>query len=179
MGKGGGAVPNTAFVGASIPRQSRELLSREDLENVVAAVWRRRLGLSIHRLRGHAAAGSAVSANISLVGAGTAVAVLRAPFEVAAAAAVGVLGLHEDELAPGDVEDAFGELVVAIAQGIGDLLPGASVVGPASVVRGSELTTAVPGSPLMCDAALHCAPGPLHVSMWGRWPEGVLRTTPA
>ena len=168
-------MPNTAFVGAAIPHQSRAFMSQDALESVVAGVWKRRLGLSLHRLRGHPAAGFAVSASVPLVGAGTAVAVLRAPLEVASAAAAGMLGLHHDELAPGDLDDAFSELIVSVGQGIGDLLAGPSALGPASVVRGAGLTAAVPGSPMMGEVALHSSAGPLQLSLWGRWPALVSR----
>ncbi len=170
MDKGGGAVPNTAIAGAPIPRQSHAFMSQDALERVVAQVWEQRLGLSLHRLRGHPPAGFSVSASIPLVGAGSAVAMLRAPFEVAAAAAVGLLGLHRDEVAPGDVDDAFTQLVVAVGHAIGGLLSGPNALGPASIVRGVGLTAAAPGSPTMGEVALYSGAGAIHLSVWGRWP---------
>jgi hypothetical protein len=151
----------------SIPRQDNEPTSAA-LEAITAGVWKHLLGTSLRPFPRWSPFEVAVSASVPVNGASPAVTVLSAPASVATVAAVAILGLQEDELAPGDIEDAFGDLVLAIGSEIRTLLSDETRLGPPSVVHGAGLSTAVPGARLACEARLKSAAGPVQVSLWSR-----------
>jgi hypothetical protein len=140
------------------------------LETIVIDVWKQQLGRTLHRvLPTRSTAGPpefGVSASVPLDTGAPLVAVLRVPAAVAAAAAVARLDLHEWEIAPGDIDDAFTELVAAVGSGISRMLPGATRIGPPLVVQGSALSTSVAKAQLACEAVLLGSAGPVHASLW-------------
>jgi hypothetical protein len=158
-------------LGSTIPRQESPVLSRETLEDVVAKAWWHVLGTGLHRLNQHnlatvAGADIAVAASLPLFGANSLVVVLRASRGVATDAAVSLLGLHREELAPGDIDDAFASLVNAVGGGLREVLPDVTLLGTPVVVQGSAVTTAVPSARMTCDTSLRSGSGRVHVSLW-------------
>lgn len=176
--KGGGSVLDTFTVTSAIPRQPGELVSRSELETAARDTWQELLGSPLHPLRRDAAFTSAVSATVGLSGAKSVVAVVSAPPEVASDAAVRVLGLQRDELAPGDIADAFAELVMAIGSKLQVLLPGRMRIGHPGVTQGAGLTTALPGARMICESVLANSVGPIRITLWrtlaGRLPAPAL-----
>ena len=154
----------------SIPRQENGPLSAEALAGIVSRAWKRVLGIDLHSLSRDPgrqfAEDISVSASLPLLGESSLVVVLRTSSQVAVRAAVSVLGLHEDELAPGDIDDAFAGIVGAVGIGLRDVLPQVTRIGSPIVVQGSSLTSAVPGARLMCDASLRSGSGRVHVGLW-------------
>jgi hypothetical protein len=160
---------NTASVGPAIPRQTSASLDQKALEGVVMDVWKHQLGRSLHRAlptRSAASPEFGVSACVPLETGAPLVAVLRVPAAVAASVASERLELHEWEIAPGDIDDAFTELIVAVGNGISRLLPDATRIGPPLVVQGSGLSTSVAKAQLDCEAVLLSSAGPVHASLW-------------
>jgi hypothetical protein len=168
-------------VGSTIPRQESQALSRANLEDVVSKAWWQVLGTGLHRLNRHNSASGtgtvagatgavgaeiAVAASLPMFGANSLVVVLRASRGVATDAAVSLLGLHREELAPGDIDDAFASLVNAIGSGLCDVLPDVTLLGTPVVVQGSAVTTAVPSARMTCDTSLRSGGGRVHVSLW-------------
>ncbi len=156
---------NTATVRA-IPRQMGEHLTEGALTDVVVLAWKRLLGTSLRPGRPVPAGRFSVSAQLQLAGMDATVVVVRASQEAATNAAVNLLGLHEDEVASGDVADAFAEIVVAVGCGVRTLLAGLTKLDAPVVVQGDGLDTAIPGARMICQTSLKSAGGPVHVSLW-------------
>ena len=157
---------NTATVGRVIPRQLSEHLTEAALTDVTGLAWKRLLGTSLRPGRAARAGLFAVSAQVQLAGMESTVVVVRASQAAANAAAVGLLGLHEDEVAAGDIADAFAEIVVAVGCGVRTLLAGLTKLDAPVVVQGNGLETAIPGARMICEATLQSAGGQVHVSLW-------------
>ena len=157
---------DTATVGRAIPRQLSEHLTEAALTEVVGLAWKRLLGGSLRPGRAVRARRFSVSAQVQLAGMDSTVVVVRASQEAATAAAVSLLGLHEDEVASGDIADAFAEIVVAVGCGVRTLLAGLTKLDAPVVVQGDGLVTAIPGAKMMCEASLQSAGGPVSVSLW-------------
>ncbi len=157
---------NSMTVRRTLPRQRGELLTDADLEGVAVAVWKGLLRSSLYRARRLAPSSYAVSATVSLVGDCSAIAMISVPEAVAISASVGVLGLQVDELAPGDIDDAFAVLALAVGDAIAALLPGGAALGHPSVAQGERLTTALPGARLTAETLLWSGAGPVRVSLW-------------
>jgi hypothetical protein len=160
------AVTDTATVGRAIPRQLNEHLTEAALTDVVGLAWKRLFGTSLRPARRVRAGRFAVSAQVQLAGMDSTVVVVRASQEAATDAAVNLLGLHVDEVAAGDIADAFAEIVVAVGCGVRTLLAGLTKLDAPVVVQGERLDTAIPGARMICDANLQSAVGPVHVSLW-------------
>jgi hypothetical protein len=156
----------TATVGRVIPRQLSEHLTEAALIDVVGLAWKRLLGASLRPKRSLGPGRFAVSAQVQLSGMESTVVVVRATQEAASAATVALLGLHEDEVASGDIADAFAEIVVAVGGGVRSLLAGLTKLDAPVVVQGDGLDTAIPGARTICDATLQSAGGAVHVSLW-------------
>ncbi len=156
---------NTATVRA-IPRQLGEHPSAGALTDVVLLAWKRLLGTSLRPGLRAPAGRYSVSAQLQLTGMDATVVVVRASQEVATNAAVDLLGLHEDEVASGDVADAFAEIVVAVGCGVRTLLASLTKLEAPVVVQGDGLDTAIPGARMICDTSLTSAGGAVHVSLW-------------
>jgi hypothetical protein len=159
-------VTDTATVGRTIPRQAGEHLTEGALADVAGIAWKRLLGSSLRPGRRVAAERFSVSAQLQLAGMESTVVVVRASQAAAVAATVGLLGLHEVEVAPGDIADAFAEIVVAVGCGVRTLLAGLAKLAAPVVVQGDGLNTAIPGASMICDACLQSSAGPVHVSLW-------------
>ncbi len=157
---------NTATVGRAIPRQLSEHLTEAALTEVVGLAWKRLLGSSLRPGRAMRPGRFSVSAQVQLAGMESTVVVVRASHEAATAAAVSLLGLHEDEVASGDIADAFAEIVVAVGCGVRTLLAGLTKLDAPVVVQGAALDTAIPGARMICDASLKSDGGAVHVSLW-------------
>ena len=160
---------STASVGPVIPRQVCKSLDGHFLEAVVIEVWKQQLGRRLHRMmstRPAPAPDLAVSASVPFDTGVPFVTVLSVPTPVAAAVATARLDLHEHEIAPGDIDDAFTELIAAVAVGIGRVLPDVTRMGPPLVVQGARLSTAVSSAQLDCGACLLDSAGPVYASVW-------------
>ena len=171
--RGDAAGSVTTTVGSGIPRQETQHLTRGVLDDVVTRAWWHVLGAGLHRLHGQASAAGtltgadiAVAASLPLFGANSLIVVLRASRGVATDAAVSLLGLHREELAPGDIDDAFASLVVAVGEGLRDVIADVTLLGVPVVVQGSAVTTAVPHARLTCDTTLRSGGGRVHVGLW-------------
>lgn len=156
---------------SAIPRQETELLSPAALQDIVRVAWKQLLGSELHRLTpsgrsSDLATDIAVSASLPLIGHHPLVVVLRTSAAVAAEAAVSVLGLHQDELAPGDIDDAFGGIIGGVGSGLQAVLPEVTRLGAPVVVQGEGLSSAVPFARLTCDASLRSGSDRVHVSLW-------------
>lgn len=169
----GNAAGSLATVGSTIPRQDTQLLSTRTLEDVVASAWWQVLGTGLHRLNrqdaataGVVGADIAVTASLPMFGANSLVVVLRASRGVATDAAVSLLGLHREELAPGDIDDAFASLVLAVGGGLREVLANVTLLGTPVVVQGSAVTTAVPNARMTGETSLRSGSGRVHVSLW-------------
>ncbi len=171
--KGNAAGSLTRTLGSAIPRQDSQVLGSATLEDVVAKAWWHVLGTGLHRLNRQdsaistpAAADIAVAASLPLFGANSLVVVLRASRGVAADAAVSLLGLHREELAPGDIDDAFASLVTAVGNDLRDVLADVTLLGTPVVVQGGAVTAAVPNARMTCQTSLRSGSGRVHVSLW-------------
>jgi hypothetical protein len=166
------ALTETAIAGRTgrasrtIPRQLSEHVTEGALTDAAGLAWKRLLDSSLRPGRRVRAANYSVSAQLQLDGMESTVVVVRASQTAATAAAVGLLGLHENEVGPGDIADAFGEIVVAISCEVRTLLAGLTKLAAPVVVQGDRLNTAIPGARMMCEANLRSSAGPVHVSLW-------------
>ncbi len=172
----GTAVFYAPAVGRTIPHQTSHGRRSANLEAVAADVWKSLLLTTLKTDSSPRPARFAVSATVPLAGTQMAVAVIRASAEAAAHAAVTLLGLRADELAPGDIDDAFAELAVAVGTRLRSELPGVTRFGTPVVVQGRELSTALPGADQVADVVLSGDHGPVALSLWrprpARWSFG-------
>ena len=143
---------NVATVGRAIPRQLSEHLTEAALTDVVNLAWSRLFGQPLRPAgRRVGAERFSVSAQVQLAGMDSTVVVVRASQAAAVAAAVDLLGLHDGEVASGDIADAFAEIVVAVGCGVRTLLAGLTKLDAPVVVQGSGLHTAIPGARMLCE----------------------------
>ena len=157
---------NAQVVSRAIPRQASEHLTEAALTEVATLAWKRLSGSTLRSARSVPTDRYAVSAQLQLAGMDSTIVVVRASNEAATAAAVGMLGLHPDEVGSGDIADAFAELVVSVGCGVRALLSGLTKLDPPVVVQGQSIETAIPGARMLCEAHLRILEGPVHVSLW-------------
>lgn len=158
-------MPHAAMVRPMIPPQTGGL-GADALAAIAADVWERLLDARLRPAARWSPVDVAVSASVPLDGPAPAVGVLSVPTSVATSVTGSRLGLQDDELAPGDIDDALGEIVVAIGAGLRAMLADVTRLGPPSVVHGAGLSTVVPGARLTSEARLRSAAGPVQVSLW-------------
>jgi hypothetical protein len=158
-----------ASAGPVFPRQPQRPLDADLLETVVIDVWKQQLGRTLRRPEATLRPPDgefAVSASTTLDAGEPLVVTLRAPAPVATAVAMSRLDLHEDELAPGDIDDAFTGLLGVVVTRLAHVVPDAGQVGPSLVVQGSGLSVMVGGAELDCDVTLMAGSWPVRVSVW-------------
>jgi hypothetical protein len=158
-----------ASAGPVLPRQPHRLLDGDLLETIVMDVWKQQVGRTLRRPEAESRPPDgefAVSASTTLDAGEPLVVTLRAPARVAAAVATARLDLHEDELAPGDIDDAFTGLLTVVATRLAHAVPDAGQVGPSLVVQGTGLSVMVGGAELDSDVTLMAGSSPVRVSVW-------------
>jgi len=162
-------VQRPATSGPVVPRQTHRLLDTDLLETVVIDVWKQQLGRTLRRPEATVRPPDgefAVTASTTLDAGEPLVVTLRAPAPVASAVAMARLDLHEDELAPGDIDDAFTGLLGVVVTRLVHVVPDAGQVGPSLVVQGSGLSVMVGGAELDADVTLLAGSWPVRVSVW-------------
>lgn len=144
------------------------IVNSEDVEHVVAQIWGSILGLQVARARSVDMPRPSVTGIVHISGESDGSVSLECPKRLAERAAALMFGTEVDELAPGEVEDALGELTNMAGGGIKSFLPGRNQLSLPTVVEGIGYHLNVPGAVPVRNVWFACAGAPIVVRVYER-----------
>lgn len=140
----------------------------EHVRHVVVDIWSTILGLDAAPVPEALMTKPSVTGIVHISGEADGSVSLECPRGLAERVTALMFGLDPDELAPGDVEDALGELTNMTGGGVKSLLTGPNQLSLPTVVEGTGYQLNVPGSVPVRDVWFACDGEPLVVRIYER-----------
>ena len=139
-----------------------------DVQQVVIDIWSSILGLDAVPTPEGVMTKPSVTGIVHISGEADGSVSLECPRGLAERVAALMFGLQPQELGPGEVEDALGELTNMTGGGVKSLLPGQNQLSLPTVVEGTGYQLNVPGSVPLRDVWFACDGEPLVVRIYER-----------